>query len=177
MRGVLYRALTSSGALSLAPLSLLASFPMHLTLFSIPSLLPWSLPCFVCLLTFCFAFLLLPSSILHFLLFAPFLVILGFPISCVLTTSPHFPSSDPLGPETISLSAPPPKVLTPPHTALCAAVHTLGLQRGLVAKASLSPWGCLSWCVCVGRRWGLGVSTKGYGPLSPRGWGIQPTTP
>lgn len=118
----------------------------------------------MCLLTFCFAFLLLPSSILHFLLFAPFLVILGFPISCVLTTSPHFPSSDPLGPETLSFSAPPPKVLTPPHTALCATVHTLGLQRGLIAKASLSAWGALvGVCVCW-KEVGVGGEYQGVWP-------------
>ena len=97
------------------------------------------------------------SSFLHFLLFAPFLVILGFLVSCVLTTSPHFPSSDPSGPETPSSSAhrplPPPKVLTPQHTALCAAVHTLGLRRGLIAKVCLSPWQCLIWR-CGGKGWG-----------------------
>ena len=76
-------------------------------------------------------FLLLLSFFLHFLLSAPLLVILGFLVSCVLTPSPHFPSSDPSGPETPSFSAhrplPPPKVLTPQHAALCSAVHTLGL--------------------------------------------------
>ena len=91
---------------------------------------------------FCF-FLLLLSSFLHFLLFAPFPVILAFLLSCVLTTSPHLPSSDPSGPETPSFSAhhllPPPKVLTPQHTSLCAAVHTLGFWRGLIVKVSLSP--------------------------------------
>ena len=121
------------------PLSLLTSLPFHLTLFSVcfhpsalsPSYFLWlPMSCFVSF-----------SSFLHFLLFAPFLVILGFLVSGVLTTSPHFPSSDPSGPETPSSSAhrplPPPEVLTPQHTALCAAV---------------TPWASggasLSKCVC-----------------------------
>ena len=86
---------------------------------------------------FCLFHLFL-SCFLHFLLFTPLLIVLGFLISCALTTSPHFPSSDPSGPETPSFSAhrplPPPKVLTPQHTALCAAVHTLRLWRGLLPK-------------------------------------------
>ena len=90
----------------------------------------------------------------YILLFGLFMFFLGFPISCVLTISPHFPSSHPSGPETPSFPVhhplPPPKVLTPQHTALCAAVHTLSLRRGLIAKVCLSPWWCLSWCVCGG---------------------------
>ena len=99
-------------------------------------------------------FFLLLSSILHFVFFKPFSGCHCFFFSCVLTISPHFPSSDPSGPETSSFSAhrpfPPPKVLTLQHTALCAAVHTLGLWRGLVAKACLSPFQCHSWYVCWG---------------------------
>ena len=98
-------------------------------------------------------FFSLLSSILHFVFFKLFSGCHCFFFSCVLTISPHFYSSDPSGPETPSFSAhrplPLPNVLTPQHTALCAAVHTLGLRRGLVAKACLSPWGCLSWGVCV----------------------------
>ena len=138
MRDVLYRALTSSDALFLAPVSVLTSFPMHLTLFSVPFLLLLSPSCLVWLPTFSFASLIVST----FSVFWPFS---GFLASCVLTTSPHFPSSDPSGPESPSFSAhrplPPPKVRTPQHTALCAAVHTLGLQRGLIAKVCLSPWG------------------------------------
>lgn len=108
--------------------------------------------CFVAHILFCL-FPLLLSSFLYFLVFAPLAFILGFLISYVLTTSPHFASSDPSRPETPSFSAhcplPPPKVLTPQHTALCAAVHTLGLGRGLIAKVCLSP-GCLSCCVFLG---------------------------
>ena len=100
--------------------------------------------CFVAHILFCL-FPLLLSSFLHFCFFFFFFAllafILGFLISFVLTTSPHFYSSDPSGPETPSFSAhrplPLPKVLTPQHTALCAAVHTLGLRRGLIAKACL----------------------------------------
>ena len=79
--------------------------------------------------------------------FCPFSGHPWFLISCVLTTSPHFPSSDPSGPGSPSSSAhcplPPPEVLTPQHTALCAAVHTLGLWRGLIAKVCLSPCGAI----------------------------------
>ena len=113
--------------------SLYASFP--------PSAVSPS--CFVAHILFCL-FPLLLSSFLHFcfvFFFSPLAFILGFLISFVLTTSPHFSSSDPSGPETPSFSAhrplPLPKVLTPQHTALCAAVHTLGLRRGLIAKACL----------------------------------------
>ena len=143
----LYRVWTSSAALFLAP-----SLPPHILPLSSHSLFCF-LPSF-CSVSFLFSLvahilfcLFLLSSFLHFLLFSPFLVILGFLISCALTTSPHFPSSDPSGPETPSFSAhcslPPPKVLTPQHTALCAAVHTLGLQRDLIAKVCLSPGGAI----------------------------------
>jgi len=125
---------------------------------------------------FCLFLLVLPSF-LHFLLFVLYRVILGFLVSRVLTTSPHSPSSDPSGPETPSSSAhrplPPPKMLTPQHTTLCAALHTLGLRRGLIAKVCLSPWGCLSWCVCLAlgvewiyRDWSLSQS-RGMYRVSP----------
>ena len=116
-------------------------------------------------------FLLLLSSFLHFLLFVPFLVILGFLISCVLTTSPHLPSSDPSGPETPSFSAHhpllPPEVLTPRHTALCAAVHTLGFRRSSLPKR-VCPLGGALVGVCV---WlwgwsgyiGIGACLRGEG--------------
>ena len=99
----------------------------------------------------CLVFFVGPSPVLlhsfSILIFSTYSVFcpfsLGFLISCVLTTSPHLPSSDPSGPETLSFSAhhtfPPPKVLTPQHTALSAAVHTLGLWRCLIAKVCLSP--------------------------------------
>ena len=150
MRGVLCRALTSSDALFLA-----RCLPPHILphasrslFFSLPSCCSVSfLVSLVVQFLFCL-FLLLLSFFLPFLLFGPFLIVLSFLVSCVLTTSPHFPSSDPSGPETPSFSVhrplPPPKVLTPQHTALCAAVHTLGLRRGLIAKACLSPWQCLT---------------------------------
>ena len=152
----LYRDLSSPVVLFLAP-----SHPPHI--------LPHSSHSLFCFLpSFCsvfFLFVWLPVScfasfsccshlfyIFCFLLF--FLIIVGFLISCVLVTSPHLPSSYPSGPETPSFSAhrplPPLKVLTPQHTALCAAVHTLGLWRGLVAKACLSPFQCHSWYVCWG---------------------------
>ena len=137
----------------------LPSLPPHILLRSFHSFLfpPLLLLCVLPVLwlpTPCFASF---SFFLHFLLFAPFPVVLDFLVSYVLTPSSHFPSSDPSGPEIPSFSAhrplPPPKVLSPKHTALCAAVHTLGLRRGLVAKAHLCPWRCLSWCVLGG---GLG---------------------
>ena len=127
------------------PLSLLTSFPIHLTIFMLPSLLLLCL-LLVLLPTSCFASFpcfshLFYISVFFFFFFALLAFILGFLISFVLTTSPHFYSSDPSGPETPSFSAhrplPLPKVLTPQHTALCAAVHTLGLRRGLIAKACL----------------------------------------
>ena len=133
------------------PLSLITSFSTHFTLLSVsfpPSALCPS--CSVWLPTpFCL-FLIFPT----FSAFYPFSGHPWFLISGVLTTSPHFPSSDPSGPETPSFSAhhplPPPKVLTPRHTDVCAVVDSLGLWGGLVAKAHLSPWRCLSWCVCGG---------------------------
>ena len=141
----LHRVKTSCDVLFLAPLSLLTSFPIHPTLFMFPSLLLLCL-LLVLLPTSCFAFLLLLSSFLHFLFFSP--LSFNLLISCVQTTSPHLPSSDPSGPETPSFSVlrplPPPKVLTPQHTAFCAAVHTLSLRKGLIAKACLYPWWCLS---------------------------------
>lgn len=126
--------------------------------------------CFVAHTLFCL-FLLLLSSFLHFLFFAPLPFIFGFLISCVLTTSPHLPSSDPSGPETPSCSVhhplSPTKVLTPQRTALCAAVHTLSLRRGLIAKACLSPWQCLTGV--VGRVYGVWPGRKGLGFFSPSG--------
>jgi len=125
------------------PLSLLTSFPIHLTLFMLPSLLLLCL-LLVLLPTSCFASFPCFFHVFYifcFFFFAPLAFILGFLIPFVLTTSPHFPSSDPSGPETPSFSAhfpfPLPKVLTPQHTAFCAAVHTLSLWRGLIAKACL----------------------------------------
>ena len=143
----LHRVKTSYDALFLAP-----SLPPHILPLSSHSLFCF-LPSF-CSVSFLFSLvahilfcLFLLSSFLHFLLFAPLPFILDFLISCALTTSPHFPSSDPSGPETPSFSAhrplPPPKVLTPQHTALCAAVHTLGLRRDLIAKVCLSPGGAI----------------------------------
>ena len=144
------QSLDSSGALFLAP-----ALPPHILPLSSPS--PFCfLPsfCSVSFLVSLGAHILFCLSLIisTFSAFCPFSGHPWFLISCVLTTSPHFPSSDPSGPETHSFSVhrplPPPKVLTPQHTALCAAVHTLSLQRGLIAKASLSTRGCLSWCVC-----------------------------
>ena len=147
------------------PLSLLTSFPMHLTLFSVcfptaalsPSWFLWLFKsCFVSFsrcshLSFIFCFLALFWSSLVSHLLCP-------------DRLPHLPSSDLSGPETPSFSAhhplPPPKVLTLRHTALCAAVHTLGLRRGLIAKGCLCPGSALMvWlgefkgCGRVGRDW------------------------
>ena len=122
--------------------------------------------CFVWLPTPCFVSF---SFFLYFLLFGPFLVIIGFPISCVLTTSPHFPSSDPSGPETPSFwvhrPLPPPEVLTPQHTALCAAVHILGL----IAKACLAPFGGA--LVSVWGGFEMWLVAKDQASLPPRGGG------
>ena len=78
--------------------------------------------------------------------FAPFLIILGFLVSYVLTIFLLIHQD-----QTSSFSAHhpllPPKVLTSQHTPLCVAVHTLDIWRGLVTKTSLYPWQCLSWCV------------------------------
>ena len=153
-------------------LSLLTSFPTHVTLFSVP--FPPAAVSFLVSLVVQFLsclFLLLLSFFLHFLLIGPILIVLSFLVSCVLTTSPHFPSSDPSGPETPSFSAhrplPLPKVLTPQHTALCAADHMLGLLRGLIAKACLSPWQCLTGV--AGRVYGMWAGRKGLGFFSPYG--------
>ena len=133
-----YHPMTSSSWLPSVPPHILphSSHSLYVS-FPPPAVSP---SCFVAHILFCL-FLLLLSSFLHFLFFAPLSFILGFLISCVLTTSPHLPSSDPSGPETPSFSAyralSPPKVLTPQHTALCAAVHNLSLQRGLIDKACL----------------------------------------
>ena len=134
------------------PLSLLKSCPTHLTLLcvSFPPSAP-SPSCFVRLPTPCFAsFSFFPT----FLLFVPLWVILSFLVSCVLTTSPHLPSSDPSGPETPSSSAhcplPPPGVLTAQNTALCAAVHTLGLRRSSLPMCVCPPGSALvGVCMCV----------------------------
>ena len=153
----LYRVWTSSDALFLAP-----SLPPHILPLS-----PHSLFCFLpsfCSVSFLFSLvahilfcLFLLSSFLHFLLFAPLPFILDFLISCALTTSPHFPSSDPSGPETPSFSAlrplPPPKVLTPQHTALCAASCSHpGPPEGPHCQSVSVTWWCHS-CICI---WGWG---------------------
>ena len=137
------QSLGSSGALFLAPALPPHILPLstHTPFYFLPSFCSVSfLLSVVAHVLFCL-FLLLLSSCLHFLLSLPFLVIFGFLVSCVLTTSPYFPSSDPSGPETpsflIHCPLPPPEVLTPQHTALCAAVHNLSLQRGLIDKACL----------------------------------------
>ena len=139
-------------------LSLLTSFPTHLTLFSVP--FPPAAVSFLVSLVVQFLsclFLLLLSFFLHFLLFGPILIVLSFLVSCVLTTSPHFPSSDPSGPETPSFSAHHPLPSPPHHTALCASVHTLGLRRSSLPRCVCPPGSalvgvcvCVCVCVCVG---------------------------
>ena len=114
---------------------------------------------------FCF-FLLLLSSFLHFLLFAPFLVTLVFLVSCVLTTSPHFPSSDPSGPETPSFSAYPPRHLLTSYSPLCICSHP-GPLEVLISKACLSPWQCLGWYVCMRVCVGVEAGRQALGSLSP----------
>ena len=138
----------SSDVLFLAPSLPLHIFPHSSLSFLFPSL---HLLCLLPIFLGCSCpVLLLSLTSLIFSTFSAFCPFSGHPwflISCVLTTSPHFSSSDPSGPETPSFSVrcplPPPKVLTPQHTALCAAVHTLGLWRGLIAKVCLSPGGAI----------------------------------
>ena len=139
------QSLDSSDALFLAP-----SLPPHILPLSSHSLFCF-LPSF-CSVSFLFSLVarVLFCLFLIFSTFSAFCPFSGHPwflISRVLTTSPHLPPSDPSGPETPSSSShctlPPHEVLTPQHTALCAAVHTLGLGRGLIVKVCLSPDGAL----------------------------------
>ena len=126
------------------------------------------LPSFCCVsFLFCCPHPVVPLSLasLIFSTFSAFCPFSGHPwlshLLCPETTSPHFLSSDPSGPEIPSFSAHrpllPPKVLTPQHTALCVTVHTLGLWRGLIAKACLYPWWCL-----IGSIGGWGLKVWGW---------------
>ena len=139
------QSLDSSGALFLVPALPPHILPLstHTPFYFLPSFCSVSfLVSLVVHILFCLSLIISTFSA-----FCPFSGHPWFLISCVLTTSPHFPSSDPSGPETPSSSThcplPPPEVLTPQHTALCAAVYTLGLWRGLIAKVCLSPGGAI----------------------------------
>lgn len=65
-----------------------------------------------------------------------------------------------------------PKVLNSYHTGLCAALPTLGLGRGLMAKAAC-PLLCISWCVCVWWGW----VARNSAPFLPVEAGVQCTSP
>ena len=170
------------GDIMSSDVSLAPSLPPHILLHSfhspfhfLPSFCSEFFPfCVIAHTLFCL-FLIFPT----FSAFCPFSGHPWFLISGVLTTSPHFPSSDPSGPETPSSSAhrplPPPKVLTPRHTAVCTAVDSLGLWGGLVAKAHLSPWRCLSWCV-GGVVWGGGGYLVIVSPFS-QWWAVYSALP